>query len=326
MTTPNLAKIEQVDLHEAWPHEAQDFTPWLADNIGELGEALRMDLKVQEKEASVGSFSLDILATDLNSNRPVIIENQLNPTNHDHLGKLLTYAAGFDTYAAVWIARDFRDEHRQAVDWLNRRTVEDTQFFGVVVELWRIGDSPPAPHFRVVASPNEWKPVKSPPYPPPLNSSGKFRQSLRDTCDTRGIKYSGKPGGNWSWLNFGYPIKNVRYGAIWHKGKPGLEMIIERPGDDGCVWNQKMFKALELHRSEIDDDLVESEEDESPVWESTESKVGTRIIICRVGSIYNGIESWDEFQDWMIQKLYKFREVFTPRLQKLIQEEQPTIE
>ena len=153
MTTPNLAKIERVDLRETWEHEAYDFTPWLADNIAELGEALGMELQLQQIEAPVGGYSLDILATDLNSNRPVIIENQLEATDHSHLGQLLTYAAGFDAEAVVWVTREFRDEHRQALDWLNQRTGDDTLFFGVEVELWKIGDSLPAPHFKLAASP-----------------------------------------------------------------------------------------------------------------------------------------------------------------------------
>ena len=167
MTTPNLAKIERVDLREAWPNEARDFTPWLAENIAELGEALGMDLELQQTEAAVGGYSLDVLATDLNQDRPVIIENQLEPTNHDHLGKLLTYAAGYDANVIVWLTREFRDEHRQALDWLNQRTGEDTQFFGVVVELWRIGDSLPAPHFKAVATPNEWRKRRNEAAPPP---------------------------------------------------------------------------------------------------------------------------------------------------------------
>ena len=157
MTTPNLAKIERVDLREAWPNEARDFTPWLAENIAELGEALGMDLELQEREAAVGGYSLDVLATDLNQNRPVIIENQLETTNHTHLGQLLTYAAGYDANVIVWLTREFRDEHRQALDWLNQRTGEDTQFFGVVVELLRIGNSPYAPYFKLVATPNKWR-------------------------------------------------------------------------------------------------------------------------------------------------------------------------
>ena len=113
---------------------------------------------MQETEAAVGGYSLDVLASDLNQNRPVIIENQLEATNHDHLGKLLTYAAGYDANVIVWLTREFRDEHRQALDWLNQRTGEDTEFFrsgGRVIQ--DIGTSPYAPHFKVVATPNEWR-------------------------------------------------------------------------------------------------------------------------------------------------------------------------
>ena len=157
MTTTNLARIERVDLREAWPDGAQNFTPWLAENLADLGEALGMDLELRQVDAPLGVYHLDILATDLNSNRPVIIENQLEATNHSHLGLLLTCAAGFDAGSVIWITSEFQDEHRQALDWLNQRTGEDTQFFGVAVELWRIGGSLPAPNFLLAALPDGWR-------------------------------------------------------------------------------------------------------------------------------------------------------------------------
>jgi hypothetical protein len=138
MTTQELATIERVDLREIWPNEATDFTPWLAENLSALGEALGLDLELQSQEAAVGGYSLDIFAHDGNG-RPVVIENQLGPTDHSHLGQLLTYAAGFDANVTVWIAKEFRDEHREALDLLNHRTDGRTDFFGVEVELWRIG-------------------------------------------------------------------------------------------------------------------------------------------------------------------------------------------
>lgn len=186
MTETSFGNIEKVDLREVWSSEAGDFTPWLAENISKLGEALDLELELQGSEVSVGDFSLDLLAHD-EADRPVIIENQLDSTDHDHLGKLLTYAGGYDAAVVVWVAKDFRDEHRQALDWLNQRTGEDTQFFGVVIEAWKIDDSRPAPHFNLVATPNEWKKGKVvKPVPSERQEQyRKFFQDLRDKLEEK---------------------------------------------------------------------------------------------------------------------------------------------
>ena len=153
-----LARIENVgDLHKVWEHEAHDFTPWLAENISLLSCTLGINLEVRGQEAQVGIYSLDILAHDRDHDRPVVIENQLGTTDHDHLGKLLTYAAGFDANTMIWIAGEFRDEHREALDLLNQRTDVETQFFGVEMELTKIGESLPAPSFKLVAIPRKWR-------------------------------------------------------------------------------------------------------------------------------------------------------------------------
>ena len=152
----NRSNIQLVSLREVWPDEAFHFTPWLAENIDKLGNVLGLNLEVQRQEAPVGSFSSDILAWDVDGECPVVVENQLETTDHDHLGKLLTYAAGYDacdTCVVVWLAREFRDAHRQALDWLNQRTGENIKFFGVVVEAWRLDDySQPASQCDLVVT------------------------------------------------------------------------------------------------------------------------------------------------------------------------------
>ncbi len=130
-----LGQINHVDPRTVWQHEASAFTPWLSENLDRLSEALGLELELTEVEAPVGSFSLDLLAKDLSRDRVVIIENQLEGTDHDHLGKLLTYASGYDASVVVWIATQIRDEHRQAMDWLNSRTDSETEFFAVLLEV-----------------------------------------------------------------------------------------------------------------------------------------------------------------------------------------------
>lgn len=159
-----LGTIKKMDLRDVWSSEASDFTPWLAkeDNISLLGDAIGLELEVESQEKNVGPFRADILARDLTSNHYVLIENQLEQTNHNHLGQIMTYAAGLDAFSIIWIAKSFTEEHRAALDWLNRITEENINFFGIEIEVIQIGDSLPAPQFKVVAKPNDWsKSVRS---------------------------------------------------------------------------------------------------------------------------------------------------------------------
>ena len=140
-----LGKLTRVDLREYWKHEALDFTRWLAEpeNIELLADEIGIGIQITQTEASVGRFNVDILAEEENTGRKIIIENQLEMTDHTHLGQLITYAAGLDAEFVVWIVRDVREEHQQAVDWLNEHTDEGINFFLVAIELWRIADSSP---------------------------------------------------------------------------------------------------------------------------------------------------------------------------------------
>lgn len=155
-----LSRLAQVDIADVWLHEATDFTPWLAlpENIALLGEALNLELEVEGTERYVGPFKADILCRNLSDHEQgrVVIENQLGPSDHSHLGQLLTYTAGLDAVTNVWIARKIRDEHRAVLDWLNEHTADGIDFFGVELEVWQIGNSEPAPRFSVVCRPNAW--------------------------------------------------------------------------------------------------------------------------------------------------------------------------
>jgi hypothetical protein len=159
MSKPSFGRLEKVPLREGWSHEATEFTPWLAqeENIKLLGDAIGLELEVEATEQKVGPFSADILCKATVEDAWVLVENQLERTDHRHLGQLLTYAAGLEAVTIIWIAKRFTEEHRAALDWLNGITEKGIDFFGMEIELWRIADSPVAPKFNLVSKPNNWQ-------------------------------------------------------------------------------------------------------------------------------------------------------------------------
>ena len=310
---PDLGTIKREDeLRLVWPNEAADFTPWLAENMSVLGKALGMeDLEVDAQEASVGSYALDILAHDGNG-RQVVIENQLEATDHTHLGQLLTYAAGFDANVIVWIARKFRDEHRDALDLLNRRTGEDTDFFGVEVELWQIDDSRRAPNFKPVVTPNEWRKQT-------IRTAGRvsgrrerygaFFQELIDTLrEKHNFTMARKaPYRNRCRFSTGYG-QDFQYEARFDsEGRARVELYIASGDTD---WNKELFDQLEKRKP-----AIESEFGETPEWD----RLGNpRIAVVRRGSIDDDEETLGEIRAWMAERLLKFKQVFGPRLDELV--------
>lgn len=153
-----LSHMERVNLREVWQNEAKNFTPWLAQesNLALLGDTLKLNLSLEGTELSVGPFRADILCKETYLDKLVLIENQLELTDHTHLGQILTYAAGLKASIVIWVCQKFTEEHRAALDWLNENTSNDMHFFGVEIEIWKIGDSLPAPKFNIVSQPNEW--------------------------------------------------------------------------------------------------------------------------------------------------------------------------
>ncbi|MBU0471325.1 MAG: DUF4268 domain-containing protein [Nanoarchaeota archaeon] len=153
-----LEKLKQIDLRKQWQSEPVNFTNWLAEpeNLELLSDEIGVEMELIETEANVGSFNVDILAKEKTSNRKIIIENQLEKTNHTHLGQIITYASGCDAEIIIWIVKEVREEHEKAINWLNDHTDEEISFFAIKMELWQIGDSPYAPKFNIVAKPNDW--------------------------------------------------------------------------------------------------------------------------------------------------------------------------
>ena len=312
---PRLGRIEKVNLREAWPHEANDFTTWLAKNLSVLGDALDMELELLDQEAPVEKFSLDLLARESGTNRTVVIENQLEPTNHDHLGKLLTYAGGYDANVLVWIAKNFKDAHRQALDWLNQCTDENTEFFGIVVELLKIEDSPPAPNLKLVATPNEWRKESAKDLRDRKLSDRQLRymeffQQLIDALREQGFTKARKPGDGGSYY-FASGYKSVRYRAVFHaRGLVRVDVCII---DSSTDWNKSLFDKLEGRIKSIESELGGSLE-----WERLDDKKESRIAVLRTGSIDDDPEPLEELQKWMLDTLLKFKRVFDPHLDKLV--------
>lgn len=299
-----LGRLEKINPREIWPDEARDFTPWLRDNIQALSEALGLDLEIIETEGVVGDFWVDMVGKDLGSGRPVVIENQLGSTDHDHLGKLLTYAAGKDTGVAIWVATEFRDEHRQALEWLNSISIEDRLFFGVQVEVFKIGDSLPAPNFDVVVQPSGW--VKQQRHSVLSPKQEAYQLFFTELLEKLKKKYPGitaaKKGLPQNWLAIAAGRSGFEFGAAFvQNGRFRVELYIHGK------YSTHAFDFLREKREEIEEEFGQ------PLsWE--ELPRGRRVGLYTSGSIEQPPESLSRLQDWAVEMLGQFNKVFRPRI------------
>ena len=271
-----------------------------------------MDLELQQKEADVGDFSLDLLAKD-NTGRIVVIENQLAQTDHDHLGKLLTYAAGFDATAVIWVAESIREEHRQALDWLNQRTDAKTDFFGVVVEVLQIDNSNPAVNFKLVVTPNEWQKAKRGPAVSNVSARGEaYRQYFQPLIDELREKHrftGARIAQPQSWYSFSSGVSYATYGAVFvSNGRVRVEVYIDY-GDSES--NKALYDWLYKRKEAIEKQLGFQLH-----WDRLDQKQACRIFTDRSGSIQSDEEELLEIRKWQIEKLLIFKNVFGPLLQE----------
>lgn len=220
MTKP-LGRLQKVDINTVWKTEYNHFTPWLAkeENISLLGEELKIDLEVIEMEKSVGPFRADILCKDTTTDKYVIIENQFGKTDHTHLGQIMTYASGLSAFTVVWIAETFTEEHRAVLDWLNNITDQNIEFFGIEIELFRIGESSPAPMFNMVSKPNTWsKSIKKSSSNIQLTETKilqeQYWQSLKEYVEMQNISFRMQKALPQHWTNISIGKSNYKLCAI----------------------------------------------------------------------------------------------------------------
>jgi hypothetical protein len=309
-----IGKLEKVPLRDLWKHEEYDFSAWLNDNLDRLSDALGVQLLEPEKEVGAGTFEVDLVAEDADSNR-VVIENQLEPTDHDHLGKLITYLTNLDAKTAIWIAHQPRPEHIKAVGWLNEITPDDISFYLVQLDAYRIGESPPAPLFTVIVGPSR-------------ESKG-FGQQKKDLAERHILRlrfwegllakakaqgvltHAGRSPGKDSWLaaSAGKAGLSLTY-SIWKKDDSAVELYIDT-GDQ--TENKQIFDTLLSQKAAIEATFG------APLdWERLDQKRAARIrSIIHKGGLADGEANWPNVQEAMIGAMARLLKALKPHLGKL---------
>lgn len=304
-TAQPLSRLTTVAVRTIWKHEAHDFTRWLLENADVLGDALGMDLELTEAERRVGGFALDLIGTDLATNTVVIVENQLEQTDHSHLGQLLTYAGGTDPSTIVWCAPSFREEHRAALDWLNEHTDEETRFFGVEIAAVRIDESRPAPLFRVVAKPNDWtKQLHTERAAVTLTPKSLAYQEFWSELLTRiRAEYPtwtrSTAGSAQSWITLPYGTSTIWYGMAFTITGPRVELYF---GGPDAAANLAEFERFTEHRQLLDDEFGQSIH-----YDPLPGKKACRIHIDRLHGDVLDADSRGEFLDWFVTTMARFR-------------------
>lgn len=306
--TIELGRLKPVLPREVWPHEALNFTPWLLDNVDVLSDLLGMDLVLERAEHPVGGFSLDLLGHDEATGQAVIVENQLEMSDHTHLGQILTYAAGTNPTTIVWIATGFRSEHRAAIDWLNERTDENTRFFGVEIQVVRIGASLPAPAFKLVAQPNDWgKQVKA------STASGESSDRRRQYWDFWEQFLTRIQAAHPTWSRARSSTTGSWYDVSLGSGavltstftRRGLSAWIYFGTPDDAV-NLARFRFLQQAQERFESVL-----DRPAVWDQMDGRKAARVGIESDFATVADVDQWPQMIEWLVDAHVRLRTALT---------------
>lgn len=303
MKTP-LGKLKQVKLRDIWKHEALDFTKWLAleENIELLSEEIDIDISTIETEYNVGRFSVDVYAEEKGNNRKIIIENQLERTDHDHLGKLITYGSGLEAEILIWIVKEVLEEHQQAIDWLNEHTDEKLNFFLIKMEVWQIGNSSPAPKFHIISKPNNWgKIVRQASQKKALTETKllqlEFWEGFKAYVETNSLNLKARKAHpqHWYTLSIGRSDCRIELTVNSQKNEMGCEIYIED--------SEETYQEFYNNNAAIEAEVGRMEWMELPEKKASRIKQSSKCDI-------NKKKDWDGYFRWLSQKALQFQETF----------------
>lgn len=301
-----LSKVKKLNPRDIWKHEALDFTQWLVkeENIDNLCEVLDLNLENIKAESSAGRYNVDIVADEVDNNCKVIIENQLESTDHKHLGQLLTYASAFDASIIIWLVTDYTEEHRQAIDWFNRNISESISFFLIQIEVIKIDDSQPAPVFKIISEPNNWgKNVKK-------SSSGDKVSDLKlmqkdfwsdlktyATKNRPNLSFGRTPRAqHWYNISFGTSRCHIALTINTTKNYIGCEIYIRN--------DMKLFENFYKNKDEIKNN-IQSELEWMELPDATASRIQSKFHCDPKDK-----SKWDNYHEWCVSEVSKFSSEF----------------
>ena len=306
-----IGKIQRVALREVWKHEALDFTQWLQDNIDVLNEVLDFNLSSPEREQSAGSFNVDLVAED-DSGNPVIIENQLEKSDHNHLGKIITYLVAIGAKTAIWIVADPRPEHVSSINWLNESSSAD--FYLLKIDAIKIGESPPAPLITVIVGPSEES-----------KEVGRTKQEMAeryfirerfwtDLLESSKLKtklHSNISPSKHNWIGTSAGTQGLNLNYVVRKDSADVELYIDR-GKDSEEINKNIFSQLFQNK-----EMIESEFGEPLEWQTLEGKRACRIKKRITIGGYRDDDKWSEIHEAMVNCMIKLEQSLKPYIKKL---------
>lgn len=301
-----LGRLEEIDIRTLWAHEQYDFSEWISqeDNIELLNETIGLTLTEIQKEVAVGAYRCDLVGVDETTGIKVIVENQLESTNHDHLGKIITYASGLDADIVVWIVREAREEHRSAIEWLNNKTASEISFFLIEIHAYRIGESVAAPKFEIIEKPNDFtKSIKNMDSDRELNKSRserlyfwtEFNKKIEDSKRPFNIRKATT--NNWYDIALGTSEAHISITLVNKNNQIEVAVYIKD--------SKKLFDYL-YARVEIIQEKIGFTMD----WQRLDDKKASRIIYYINGLDFDNHNNYPELMDEIIEKVIKMREVF----------------